>query len=153
MASPAKASPKQWIIRAADERDVDGLARCIDAAYRRYLEWIIDLPPMSKGIAEEIKEHKVFVAVEANEIVGGLILAEGADHLLISNVAVAPHYTGLGLGRVLMEHAERECLALGLRMLRLTTHVAMPENVKLYEHLGWKPAGGSGNKIFMLKCI
>ena len=32
----------------------------------------------------------------------------------------------------------------GLRELRLTTHVAVPENLRLYRHLGWRETGRSG---------
>ncbi len=38
-------------------------------------------------------------------------------------------------------------------VLRLSTHVDMPENVRLYIHLGWEETGRTGNKVQMKKNI
>ena len=83
----------------------------------------------------------------------GLVLQVEADHLVVANIAVDPAAAGQGLGRALMERAEREARRLGLRIMRLTTHIDMPENVRLYEHLGWRETGRSGNKVRMEKSL
>ena len=44
---------------------------------------------------------------------------------------------GRGLGRLLLEHAERRTLELGLDRIRLYTHVTMVENQALYERTGY----------------
>ena len=52
-----------------------------------------------------------------------------------------------------MELAEAETSKLGHKKLRLSTHVDMPENVRLYEHLGRHEALRSGNKMHMEKSL
>jgi GNAT superfamily N-acetyltransferase len=151
----ARATPGSdgWTIREARPSDAEKLARCIDASYRKYKKRISDLPPVSEGIEEDIRNNHVWVVDVANEIVGGVVIVKGADHVLLANIAVDPRHSGRGLGRALIDQAEQVCRELGLRVLRLTTHAAMPENIGFYEHLGWRKNGGSGNKITMVKNI
>lgn len=144
---------KPWIIRPAQLRDADALTSCIDAAYAPYTARIADLPAVSDGIADDIETHHVWVAELEGSIVGGLILIRQGGHAVLANVAVDPASSGLGLGRGLIEHAECTCRRMGHRELRLSTHSEMPENVRLYEYLGWKEAGRSGNKVHMIKVL
>ena len=75
------------------------------------------------------------------------------EHAILANIAVDPSCTGMGVGRGLIDHAEAHCRALKKVELRLSTHVDMPENVDLYEHLGWEETGRSGNKVHMTKFL
>jgi len=138
-------------IRPAQARDADALIKCIDAAYAIYNDRIKDLPAVSEGVADDINDYRVWVAELDQSVVGGLILIPHEKYAVIANVAVDPRSSGLGLGRGLIERAEAECRKLGLLELRLSTHVGIPENVRLYEHLGWKESGRSGNKVHMVK--
>lgn len=108
---------------------------------------------MSADIAEEITKHQVWVAEVDAIIIGGLVIIPQPDFMLLANVAVHPEHAGGGLGRALLELAETESLDQGYRELRLTTHVDMPDNVRLYEHLGWREAQREGNKVSMKKLI
>lgn len=140
-----------WTIRRAVTGDASALAKCIDAAYAPYRERIDDLPAVSDGVADDIENHLVWVAIHDRAIVGGLILALQDQVAVLANVAVDPASSRMGIGRGLIEHAEANCRALGKRELRLATHVAMPDNVRLYRHLGWREIGRSGNKVHMTK--
>ena len=142
-----------WNIRPANERDAEALARCIDAAYAAYASRIADLPAVSDGISEDIENHLVWVAILNDQIAGGLVLIPKDDFAVLANIAVDPRYSGRGLGRALAEFAEEECLRLGKHELRLSTHVDLPENVQLYEHLGWQRTAQVGNKIHMRKAL
>jgi GNAT superfamily N-acetyltransferase len=144
---------QKWDIRPARKSDAAALVGCIDAAYAQYVGRVDDLPAVSDGIAEDIENHRVWVAEQAGSVVGGLILIPHETFAVLVNVAVDPSHNGLGLGRGLMARAEQECRALGLGELRLSTHVAMPENVRLYEHLGWQESDRSGNKVHMTKVL
>jgi GNAT superfamily N-acetyltransferase len=138
-------------IRPAQEKDAATLTECIDAAYAIYKNRINDLPAVSEGIPNNIATHLVWVAELDQSVVGGLILILEDEFAILANVAVDPKHAGLGFGRGLIERAEKECCKLGLRELRLSTHAGMPENVRLYEHLGWEETGRTGNKIHMTK--
>ncbi len=142
-----------WTLRRADQQDAEDLAACFDAAYAGYVARIADLPPVSADCAGEIARFQVWVAELADSVVGGLVLVPEADFLRLANVAVHPDHAGAGLGRAFMTLAEAEALAQGYGELRLTTHVDMPANVRLYQHLGWAQTGRQGSKIAMAKRI
>ncbi|WP_282605377.1 GNAT family N-acetyltransferase [Pelagibius sp. Alg239-R121] len=142
-----------WNIRRARQQDATALSICIDAAYSIYASRIVDLPAVSSGISDDIEKNVVWVAEQNESIVGGMILIPMEEFALLANVAVDPRCAGLGLGRRLIELAESETLGLGKRELRLTTHLAMPGNVRLYAHLGWWELGRSGNKVYMTKFL
>lgn len=142
-----------WTIRTATDSDADPLARCIDAAYAAARSRISDLPDVSAGIADDIRDHVVMVATLDDRIIGGLVLVPRTDHALLANVAVDPGHAGMGVGRGLIAEAEAECRRRGIPALRLSTHVAMPENVSLYQRLGWRMTTTSGNKVQMTKAI
>jgi N-acetylglutamate synthase-like GNAT family acetyltransferase len=142
-----------WSIRRAKQRDATALADCIDAAYAIYASRISDLPAVSEGIAKDIENNVVWVAEQDDNIVGGMVLVLKKNYVVLANVAVDPIATGTGLGRAFTELAKTESRRLGRVKLRLSTHVDMPENVSLYEHLGWQEAGRSGNKVHMEKTL
>ena len=142
-----------WRLRRANVGDADALSECIAAAYSIYATTVTDLHAVSEGISDDIKNHSVWVAEIDQNIVGGIIVIPQEGNLLVTNIAVHPECSGLGLGRALMELAEAECLKSGTHELRLSTHVDMPENVRLYIHLGWEETGRTGNKVQMKKNI
>ena len=106
---------------------------------------------MSDGIEEDIANHIVWVAVRDGQVIGGIVLLEKNDHVVLANVAIDPSEIGKGLGRKLIDLAESKTLQLGKDRMRLSTHVEMPENVRLYEHLGWHETGRRGRKVHMEK--
>lgn len=141
------------MIRRAKPADAASLAICIDAAYSVYAERGIDLPAVSEGIADDIQNNIVWVAVLGSQIVGGLVLIPREDHALIANVAVEPSATGQGLGRSLMDRAELEAQRQGFSKLGLTTHADIAENVRLYEYFGWRQTNRVGSKVHMEKTL
>jgi ribosomal protein S18 acetylase RimI-like enzyme len=62
--------------------------------------------------------------------------------MLMEKVVVAPAIQGLGLGRRLLEFAERA--AHGYRYMRLHTNKARTENIALYSKLRNTPGRGDG---------
>ena len=140
-------------VRRAKAQDAGPLSDCIDAAYSVYASRMTDLPSVSDGIAQTIESSRVWVAETEDGIIGGIILAPHEDFMMLENVAVRSDSSGMGVGAALIRQAEADCLELGLHQLRLSTHIDMPQNVRLYEHLGWQESGRSGNKVLMCKDI
>jgi GNAT superfamily N-acetyltransferase len=68
---------------------------------------------------------------------GLLVLVPAPDHLLLENVAVLPASHGHGIGRRLLEFAERYALDRGLPEIRLYTNEAMTENLTYYPRRGY----------------
>lgn len=146
--------PEQRIsIRRADISDAPSLASCIDAAYAQYAGRIKDLPPVSEGCAEDISGNQVWVAVDGDEIVGGLVMVLRVNHIKLANLAVRPDHAGRGIGKKLIELAEHEALRRGFAEMRLNTHAGMTENIALYGHLGWEEIARDGNTVAMRKCL
>lgn len=143
----------EWTIRRATPADASALTLCIDAAYSRYFDQGIQLPSVSEGIAEDIADNIAWIAEQNEWIIGGLILIVNSNHAKLANIVVHPSAGGKGIGHALIDICEAYVLELGLSELRLTTHKDMPENVKLYEHLGWQVTGSEGNKVYMSKLL
>ncbi|WFU29849.1 helix-turn-helix domain-containing GNAT family N-acetyltransferase [Bradyrhizobium brasilense] len=61
----------------------------------------------------------------------------GAEFAEIKRLWVAPGARGLGLGRRLMDAAEKAARELGIAVLRLDTNSALPEAGQLYRRTGW----------------
>ena len=141
------------IIRPAQATDAHVLAACIDAAYAQYAERISDMPLVSDGCAEDIANNQVWVAVQGDEVVAGLVLIASDGFIKLANLAVHPDHGGKGLGRKLIELSEREAKRQGSSEMRLNTHVDMPENVRLYEHMGWAEVSRSDNTVSMEKYL
>jgi ribosomal protein S18 acetylase RimI-like enzyme len=139
------------VIRPAQATDANTLAACIDAAYAQYAERISDMPSVSDGCAEDIANNQVWVAVQDDELIAGLVLVAGDGFMKLANLAVHPDHGGKGLGRKLIELSEREAKRQGFSEMRLNTHVDMPENVRLYQHLGWAEVSQSDNAVSMKK--
>ena len=142
------ANPK---IRRATKFDAPALTACLTAAYAGYRERIPDMPEVTVGLAEDIRDNLVWVAELEARVVGGIVLSVTEDRATLVNVAVHPDASGLGLGRALIATVEEHARSAGLDWLHLATHVAMPENVTLYERLGWVEGGRKGSKVMMSK--
>ena len=71
--------------------------------------------------------------------VGCLRFEAAAGHLHVRRVAVEPSRQGRGVGRALMAWAEAEARRRGLREVTLGVRLALPSNVALYRHLGYRP--------------
>ncbi len=139
------------IIRRAASSDTKGLIACIDLAYAEHRDMLAGFPNVSQGVAEDIADHTVFVAEINSRIAGGLILQINEDVGLLANVAVRPDVRGKGVGSALIETAEDYFRSKNMRLMKLTTHKEMPQNVDLYQRLGWKVSGEAGNKVYMEK--
>ena len=141
------------IIRPAQPADASALAACIDAAYAQYAGRIFDLPSVSDGCSEDIATNQVWIAVQGNEVIAGLVLVAGDGAMKLANLAVHPDHSGKGLGRKLIALAEQEAKQQGFSEMRLNTHADMPENVKRYEYLGWAEGSRRGSTGAMQKYL
>ncbi len=142
-------NPEHPLIRPATLADAEALASCIEAAYAKYAQRISDLPPVSAGCAEEIVSNQVWVAVQGGVVIAGLFLVPQDDFMKLANLAVHPDHGGQGLGRRLIELSEHEARRQGFAEMRLSTHVEMPENIQLYQHLGWVEVSRRRNTVSM----
>src|SRR5579872_230449 len=99
----------QASIRRAIPGDVPVVEALARAAYGKYVERLGRQPaPMTADYVALIAADDSWVIERDGLIVGVMILRSAPDHLLISNVAIAPEHQGCGLGTRLLAHAEAQ---------------------------------------------
>jgi N-acetylglutamate synthase-like GNAT family acetyltransferase len=125
--------------RRATPADAEAISSLVETAYAQYVERIGLRPaPMDVDYAAEISEREVWVVPREGRVEGVLVVQAEPDHVFVHNVAVDPAVQGRGLGKALLELAERRTAELGLREVRLLTNELMTENRAMYAHLGWE---------------
>ena len=142
-------------IREAIPEDSDSLKNCMESAYATYQARMggVRLPPMDVDYSSEIKNYPTWVIESEGSILGGLIMVFENDHASIANVAVNPKFQGQGIGGELIGFAESKARENNFSELRLTTHVLLEENIRLYRHLGWEETSRDETRAFMKKEI
>jgi ribosomal protein S18 acetylase RimI-like enzyme len=125
--------------RRARPDDAPALAALAERAYGHYPARIGVRPaPLDADYAHAISADEVWVVDgDGGDLVGLLVLHARPDDLLLDNVAVDPAYQGRGVGRLLLDLAERRARELGLDAIELFTHALMTENQAIYEGRGY----------------
>ena len=88
-------------------------------------------------------EHQLIVAELEGRTVGWLHAAvwesiEADPFVVIRGLVVDRNHRRQGVGRLLMEHAERWALAQGCHVVRLSSSSVRTEAHRFYEHLGYE---------------
>jgi len=113
-----------------------------EQAYRIYLDRMDRPPaPMLADYGRLIEDSEVWLVETLDGVAGFIELRERPDYLEAANLAVPPDSQGQGLGRQLVELAERRAVEQGHTELRLYTNEVMTENLSFYRHLGFVETG------------
>ncbi|MGV6805506.1 MAG: GNAT family N-acetyltransferase [Ruegeria sp.] len=139
--------------RDAAMGDVEAIRTCIRAAYSDVLHNIPDLPDVTEGLDQDIRDQSVVVAEKGGMIVGVVVFGPVDRAVKIFNLAVSPKAQGNGLAGRLLLVAENAARENGCPILCLTTHRLMADTRAMYRHLGWTECGGEGNKIYFEKAV
>jgi GNAT superfamily N-acetyltransferase len=124
--------------RAAERRDVDGVARLAHGAYQHYVARLGRAPaPMEADYATLVNDGTVWVAEDGDQLLGFIVLIDAGDHLLLDNVAVDPDAQGRGIGAQLLTLAEDAARRRDYSRITLHTNEAMTENLEFYPRLGY----------------
>ena len=126
--------------RPATAADLPAIREVAGAAYASYLSRMDRPPaPMLADYGAAVDTGQLWVT--GRPVTGLIELTEAGDALHVGNVAVRPGSQGTGLGRLLMDFAERRAILLGLTRLSLYTNEVMTENQAIYAHLGYHEVG------------
>lgn len=133
-------------LRRAEPGDVAVVRALTEAAYAEYAA-VLDRPPIpvTEDYAPRIAAGEVWLLERDGSAAGLVVLETEPDHLMIFSIAVAPAFQGQGLGRRLLDFAERQARAAGVAELRLYTNGKMTRNIALYLHCGYKETGRQDN--------
>jgi GNAT superfamily N-acetyltransferase len=134
-AAAARSSP---IVRLATTGEAAAVLACVSAAFEMYIERIGKAPgPMLLDYPKLIEEGSVWVAERAAVIEGVLVQFETPEGFYIDTVASSPRARGTGVGRALLQFAEREATRRGHASVYLCTNSKMTENQVFYPSIGY----------------
>ncbi|TPI47885.1 GNAT family N-acetyltransferase [Mesorhizobium sp. B3-1-7] len=144
--------------RPAEPADAAAIKAVVREAYAKWVPAIgRELLPMRADYDKAVREHRFELAIENGRIIGLIETIARDDHIWIENVAVAPEAQGRGIGRKLLDSAERKAVEAGLRELRLLTNSAFMTNVSLYKRLGYaidrEEPFMNGTTVYMSKSL
>lgn len=123
-------------LRLATQDDLQAVETVVRAAYSHYVVLIGREPgPMLDDYTALIGKGHVHVIEHDDMVKGVLVLIPEERDMLLDNVAVSPD--AQGLGRRMLEFAERAAMALGYRSIKLYTNEAMTGNIGLYSRIGY----------------
>jgi GNAT superfamily N-acetyltransferase len=131
-------------IRLATDDDVPALRRLVNAAYAELAEMGLNYTGTFQDediTRERMQGNDVYVAFLGEDMIGTISLEvqeENQPILYISQLGVHPQHKRKGLGRLLLELAEREARERGINRLQLDTATPATHLVSLYLSLGYK---------------
>jgi GNAT superfamily N-acetyltransferase len=146
------------VVRLATAGDAAAALACVAAAFEPYIERIGKAPaPMLLDYPTLITEGCVWVAQLSTEVEGVLVQYETPDGFYVDTVGTSPRARGTGVGRALLEFAEREAIRRGFTSVYLCTNSKMTENQVLHPKIGYveydrKMAAGY-DRIFYRKAL
>ncbi|RYG89486.1 GNAT family N-acetyltransferase [Loktanella sp. IMCC34160] len=140
-------------IRRAKMTDAAALTDVVRAAYAPFREAGLNLPDVEAGIDDAIVETPVWLAVEQDVILGGVIVRQSDTMIQVENLAVHPGASGRGVGKGLLQTVEDWAREQGARGLQLATHADMAGTVAFYRRLGWREVGREGAKLYLAKIL
>jgi ATP diphosphatase len=120
---------------AADEALVAALNQEAYAIYER--EFGFRPQPMDEAWGPRIAAGQAWLLGQD----GTLVIERHPDHAMIYSVALRPGVQGGGLGRTLLDHAERLAQSWGVPELRLYTNALMTKNIAIYGRRGYRETG------------
>ncbi|GAA5170573.1 GNAT family N-acetyltransferase [Pseudonocardia eucalypti] len=130
-------------IRQVREDELDALReieRAAGAPFRELgMHLVADGEPMSVAELDRFRRAGTAWVVTSEDRPVGYLVAEPVDgELHIAQVSVHPDAARRGLGRELIEHADRHAVAAGgFAGMSLTTYVEVPWNGPYYRRLGF----------------
>lgn len=144
------------LIRIADSIDERRIVECIENSYSKYVERIGKKPaPMLDDYKSKIENKYIHVIDQGGRILWIIVLIPMDDHLYLGNLAVQPSDQGKGLGRMLMNYAEKQAVSSGFTEIRLYTNELMHENIIIYKKYGYleieRKTENGYNRVFFVK--
>jgi ribosomal protein S18 acetylase RimI-like enzyme len=120
-----------------DLADVDSLVRLINSAFSVELPYIQGDRIDAEGVRAYIGKGKFLVAEDSTALAGCVYVEVRGDRGYVGLLGVDPPRQGSGLGRKLMDAAERYFRGAGCRAIDLRVISARTPLPAFYRHLGY----------------
>jgi GNAT superfamily N-acetyltransferase len=151
-------TPPAPLVRLATAEDAAVATECVAMAFGPYVARIGKPPgPMLLDYPALIAEGRVWVAERDAGVEGVLVQYETEHGFYIDTVASSPKARGTGVGRALLQFAEREAARRGFRSIYLCTNSKMTENQVFYPSIGYaeydRKHDGGYDRIFYRKAL
>lgn len=107
-----------------------------------YMDGVID-PPSSAhrltpaNLRDKASDEACFIATLDGRLAGCIFAAERPDAFYVGKLAVDDSLRGMGIGRALMQAAERHAMARGKATLELQTRIELAANHATFERMGF----------------
>lgn len=135
-----------------DFEDWEPLLAMVRASFAA-MDGVID-PPSSvhrltpQSLRAKAQAETAFLARDGAAIVGCLFLAAHPRHFYLGKLAVLPPWQGRGIGRWLLESAERHAIGAGKPVIELQTRVELTDNYRAFRALGFVETGRTAHDGF-----
>jgi ribosomal protein S18 acetylase RimI-like enzyme len=115
--------------------------RIMIAAFEEY-RGVLDPPSGAHAetvetVLEEMRKGGAVIAWEDGEPVGSGRWRIEPDYFYIGRVSVLPAQRGRGIARTMIDHMETIARQRGITRLRLGVRMLLPQNIDLYQKLGY----------------
>lgn len=126
----------------AEFGDWDAMLDLIRRAFA-YMDDVID-PPSSAHqltpatLADKARVEAVYIAAVDGRMAGCMCLADRGDHLYLGKLAIEPSAQGLGIGRHLLDAADRHARQLGRREIELQVRIELSRNQAFFMSNGYR---------------
>jgi ribosomal protein S18 acetylase RimI-like enzyme len=116
-----------------------------------YMDGVIDPPSSAHRLTAQTLRAKAqteigFLALAGNTIIGCAFIAEQADHFYLGKLAVLPAHQRFGIGKRLLEVAERHAVHAGKPQMELQTRVELTGNQRAFRSLGFIETGRTAHQ-------
>lgn len=132
-------------IRLARPEESAAIVALIHAAFAEYRGRLEPesgaLSETSETIAAAFGDHWVAVAERDGTLVGAVLYTRRGGDLYLGRLSTLPEHRGQGIAAGLIAHAEWHARDLGAAAVTLGVRIALPENFRFFEALGYREVG------------
>ena len=129
----------EYIIKDAEHRHIGALKRIEDVCFS--VPWTEEM--LEAELPDE--SHVLIIAESGGEAIGYVGMQFVLDEGYVSNVAVAPEYRRMGVGRALIAELLKKAEALRLSFVTLEVRRSNAPAIALYSFFGFVPVGERRN--------
>jgi len=128
-------------IRPADEQDADAIARIVNQAYEVERFFVLGDRTSPSDVRRHMRKGLLLVAAEGWTVIGCVYVEVNGDRGSFGMLAVDPSRQGTGLGRQLIDAAERHIRDGGGRSIDIHVVNLRSDLLPRYRRLGYVDVG------------